>query len=237
MSKSKRNVVDPLTIVKKYGSDTARIFMVSDSPPERDMVWSNSGVEGSYKFLNRLLRIVNEVDHLEKIIDVNSLNLKKYPALNKIHRSIQDVTEGIEKFSFNVCIAKLYELTNAISRLNVNDTIELNIKFYGLKILAQLLSPFAPHHAEEIWFTLGQEGLVCNAKWPIADKKYLVEDNINVGVQVNGKLRGKINYIKSSTNNEIEGLALSLPTVKNQLDGKTPKKIIIVPERIVNIVI
>ena len=237
MSKSKKNVVDPLTIVKKYGSDTARIFMVSDSPPERDMVWSNSGVEGSYKFLNRLLRIVNEVDHLEKIIDVNSLNLKKYPALIKIHRSIQDVTEGIEKFSFNVCIAKLYELTNAISRLNVNNSIELNIKFYGLKILAQLLSPFAPHHAEEIWFTLGQEGLVCNAKWPIADEKFLVEDNINVGVQVNGKLRGKINYIKSSTKNEIENLALSLPTVKNHLDGKTPKRIIIVPERIVNIVI
>jgi leucyl-tRNA synthetase len=136
-----------------------------------------------------------------------------------------------------VCVAKLYELTNTIFRLNVNNTNELNIKFYGLKILAQLLSPFAPHHAEEIWFSLGQEGLVCNAKWPIAEDKFLVEDSINVGVQVNGKLRGKINYKKSSTNKEIESLALSLPTVKNQLDGKTPKKIIVVPERIVNIVI
>ena len=237
MSKSKKNVVDPLTIVKKYGSDTARIFMVSDSPPERDMEWSNSGVEGSYKFLNKLLRMVDEVRHLEEIIDVNSLSLNNYPALIKIHRSIQDVTEGIEKFSFNVCVAKLYELTNTIFRLNVNNTNELNIKFYGLKILAQLLSPFAPHHAEEIWFSLGQEGLVCNAKWPIAEDKFLVEDSINVGVQVNGKLRGKINYKKSSTNKEIESLALSLTTVKNQLDGKTPKKIIVVPERIVNIVI
>ncbi len=236
MSKSKKNVVDPLTIVKKYGSDTARIFMVSDSPPERDMEWSNSGVEGSYKFLNKLLRMIDEVNHLEKTIDVNSLSLNNYPALIKIHRSIQDVTEGIERFSFNVCVAKLYELTNTISRLDVDDTIELNIKFYGLKILAQLLSPFAPHHAEEIWFSLGQEGLVCNAKWPIANEKFLVEDNINIGVQVNGKLRGKIKYTKGSTNNEIESLALSLPAVKNQLDGKIPKRIIIVPERIVNIV-
>ncbi len=236
MSKSKKNVVDPLSIVKKYGSDTARLFMVSDSPPERDMEWNVSGVEGSYKFLNRLIRIVEETNKPEEIIDLDNID-KKTISLVKIHQTIHDVTEGIEKFNFNICVAKLYELTNSLSRLNINDSVDLNIRFFGLKILAQLLSPFAPHHSEEIWSLLKQKDLVCNVEWPKANNKLLEFDQFTVGVQVNGKLRAKITYDKTLSKKEIENLALSLSIIKNYLNGKEPKRIIVVPERIVSIVI
>ena len=236
MSKSRKNVVDPLSIVKKYGSDTARVFMVSDSPPKRDMEWSVSGVEGSFKFLNRLIRIVNETKIPDETIDLNAIN-KNNLALTKIHQTINDVTIGIEKFRFNVCIAKLYELTNTLSRLDVNNTIDLNIRFFGLKILAQLIAPFAPHHAEEIWSLLKQDKLVCDTEWPKANKAFLSCEEVVVGVQVNGKLRGKIKYDKSISSDDIKSLALSLDTVKRFLNGKKPIKIIVVPERIVNIVI
>ena len=236
MSKSKKNVVDPLSIVKKYGSDTARLFMVSDSPPERDMEWNISGVEGSYKFLNRLIRIVEETEKPKEIIDLDNIDKNTVPLI-KIHQTINDVTEGIEKFNFNVCVAKLYELTNCLSRLNVNDNINLNIRFFGLKILSQLLSPFAPHHAEEIWSLLMQKDLVCNVEWPKANKKFLDSDKVTVGVQINGKLKSRITYDKSLSNKDIESLALSLETIKNNLNNKNPKRVIVVPERIVNIVI
>ena len=236
MSKSKRNVVDPLSIVKKYGSDTARIFMVSDSPPERDMEWSTAGVEGSYKFLNRVLRIVNETQKPKKLINLDLVD-NKNTVIKKIHQSIKDVTDGIESFRFNVCIAKLYELTNMISKLDSKTDFETSLKFYGLEILAQLISPFAPHHAEEIWSLMGHKILICDTEWPKFDKRFLSVEQISIGVQINGKLRGNISYNKNAKKEEIQELALSLSSVKNRLGGEKPKKIIIVPERIVNIVV
>ena len=236
MSKSKRNVVDPLSIVKKYGSDTARIFMVSDSPPERDMEWSTAGVEGSYKFLNRVLRIVNETKKPKKLINLGLVD-KQNAVIKKIHQSIKDVTEGIESFRFNVCIAKLYELTNMISKLDSKTDFEISLKFYGLEILAQLISPFAPHHAEEIWSLMGNKILICDTEWPKFDKRFLNVEQISIGVQINGKLRGNISYNKNAKKEEIQELALSLSSVKNRLGSEKPKKVIIVPERIVNIVV
>ena len=236
MSKSKKNVVDPLSIVKTYGSDTARIFMVSDSPPERDMEWSTAGVEGSYKFLNRVLRIVDECQKPKECINLDLID-KDNIVIRKIHQSIKDVTEGIESFRFNVCIAKLYELTNMISKLNSKTDFEKGLKFYGLEILAQLISPFAPHHAEEVWNLLGHETLICNVEWPKFDKRFLNTETISIGVQINGKLRGNISYNKTAKKEEIQELALSLSSVKNKLGGEKPKKIIVVPERIVNIVV
>ncbi len=236
MSKSKKNVVDPLSIVKKYGSDTARLFMVSDSPPERDMEWNISGVEGSFKFLNRLIRMVEDTEKPKEIIDLNNVD-KNNIFLIKIHQTINDVTKGIEKFNFNVCIAKLYELTNSLSRLDVKDNFDLNVRFFGLKILSQLLSPFAPHHAEEIWSMLMQKDLVCNIKWPKANKKFLDTDLITIGVQINGKTRSKITYNKTLSNKDVENLALSLDIIKSYLNNKEPKRVIFIPERIVNIVI
>ncbi len=236
MSKSKKNVVDPLSIVKKYGSDTARIFMVSDSPPERDMEWSTAGVEGSYKFLNRVLRIVNECQKPKKYINLDLID-KENNVIRKIHQSIKDVTEGIDSFRFNVCIAKLYELTNMISKLDSKTDFEKELKFYGLEILAQLISPFAPHHAEEVWNLLGHETLICDVEWPKFDKRFLSTEQISIGVQINGKLKGNIVYNKTAEKEEIQKLALSLSSVKNRLGGEKPKKIIVVPERIVNIVV
>ena len=134
--------------------------MVSDSPPERDMEWSTAGVEGSYKFLNRILRIVKDTKKPKVDISLDDFD-KRNETIRKIHQTIKEVTEGIENFRFNVCVAKLYELTNSISKLNQNSNTESELKFYGLRILAQL-SPFAPHHAEEIWSQLGQKQLVCN---------------------------------------------------------------------------
>tara|TARA_Y100001970_G_scaffold90705_1_gene114411 strand:+ start:915 stop:3464 length:2550 start_codon:yes stop_codon:yes gene_type:complete len=236
MSKSKKNVVDPLSIVEKYGSDTARIFMVSDSPPERDMEWSTAGVEGSYKFLNRILRIVKDIKKPKVDIRLDDFD-KRNETIRKIHQTIKEVTEGIENFRFNVCIAKLYELTNSISKLNQNYNTESELKFYGLRILAQLLSPFAPHHAEEIWSQLGQKQLVCNVQWPKHQERFINFEEVSIGVQINGKLRGNISYKKTAKKDEIQNLALSLSSVKNRLNGKEPKKIIVVPERIVNIVV
>ena len=236
MSKSKKNVVDPEVIIRKYGADTARIFMVSDSPPDRDMEWSSSGIEGSFKFLNRLLRIVNETCNINSIFNEEDFEIKSYPSIKKIHQTILDVTDGIERFSFNVCIAKLYELTTTLSQLNVNKPDEIKIRHYGLCILAQLIYPFAPHHAEEIWCLLSQSGLVSDVPWPTANKKFLISDELTVGVQVNGKMRGKISYNKNANQDEIEKLALSIKSVQVVLSGKIPKRIIIVPERIVNIV-
>ena len=180
--------------------------------------------------------MVEETKKPKKIIDLDSIDKNSIPLI-KIHQTIKDVTEGIEKFNFNVCVAKLYELTNCLSRLNVNDNINLNIRFFGLKILSQLLSPFAPHHAEEIWSLLMQKDLVCNVEWPKANKKFLDSDKVTVGVQINGKLRSKITYDKSLSNKDIENLALSLDIVKDNLNNKNPRRVIVVPERIVNIVI
>ena len=215
MSKSKRNVVDPLSIVKKYGSDTARIFMVSDSPPERDMEWSTAGVEGSYKFLNRVLRIANETQKPKKLINLDLVD-NKNTVIKKIHQSIKDVTDGIESLRFNVCIAKLYELTNVISKLDSETDFETSLKFYGLEILAQLISPFAPHHAEEIWSLMGHKILICDTEWPKFDKRFLSVEQISIGVQINGKLRGNISYNKNAKKEEIQELALSLSSVKNR---------------------
>tara|TARA_Y100001933_G_scaffold155510_1_gene153742 strand:+ start:8 stop:640 length:633 start_codon:yes stop_codon:yes gene_type:complete len=210
--------------------------MVSDSPPERDMEWSTAGVEGSYKFLNRVLRIVNETKKPKKLINLGLVD-KQNAVIKKIHQSIKDVTEGIESFRFNVCIAKLYELTNMISKLDSKTDFEISLKFYGLEILAQLISPFAPHHAEEIWSLMGHKILICDTEWPKFDKRFLNVEQISIGVQINGKLRGNISYNKNAKKEEIQELALSLSSVKNRLGSEKPKKVIIVPERIVNIVV
>ena len=210
--------------------------MVSDSPPERDMEWSTAGVEGSYKFLNRVLKIVSESQKPEELINLDLVE-KENLVIKKIHQSIKDITEGIESFRFNVCIAKLYELTNMITKLDTKTDFEKSLKFYGLEILAQLISPFAPHHAEEVWSLLGHKTLICNKEWPKFDKKFLSVKQISIGVQINGKLRGNISYNKSAKKEEIQELALSLLSVKNKLGSNKPKKIIIVPERIVNIVV
>ena len=230
MSKSKKNVIDPQDIIEKYGADTARWFVLSDSPPERDMEWTTSGVEAAWKHLNKVWRLVAESintndDNSEKTID---LELEK-----AVNNSINEVTKNIENFSFNKAIANLYDLTNIISKATVNPFT----KRKALKSLAVLMMPFTPHIAEEMWLTLGGQGLISQSSWPNVNQELLENEDITIAVQINGKRRTLITYPKSLEKKEIESLALSNENIKKILSGKDPKKVIVIPGRIVNVVL
>jgi leucyl-tRNA synthetase len=227
MSKSKNNVVDPVAIIQQYGADTARWFVLSDSPPERDVEWTASGAEAAARHLGRVYRIAAEV------ADANeAANAEDDAILREMHKAIHDVTVGVESFGFNASIARLYAFTNALSKSKAGS----DAKRQAAKTLAQLMSPMTPHLSEEIWALLGGEGLVANAPWPVADEAMLVEDTVTLPIQVNGKRRDEITVPKDMDKAEVEKLALATDGVKRALDGASPKKVIVVPGRIVNVV-
>ncbi|MEQ5869752.1 leucine--tRNA ligase [Sagittula sp. NFXS13] len=228
MSKSKNNVVDPMNIIATYGADTARWFVLSDSPPERDVEWTASGAEAASKHLTRVYRIASEI----AAGDVPET--REDPALLKeTHKAIQDITLGVEAFGFNAAIAKLYGFTNALSKSRAGS----ETKRFAAKTLAQLMSPMTPHLSEEIWQLLGGEGLIANAPWPVADAAMLVEDTVTLPIQVNGKRRGEIDVPADMPKEEVEKLVLAHEAVVRALDGGQPKKLIVVPGRIVNVVV
>ena len=230
MSKSKKNVIDPQDIIEKYGADTARWFVLSDSPPERDMEWTTSGVEAAWKHLNKVWRLVAESMNTKDNTSEKTTDLELEKAVNN---SINEVTKNIEDFSFNKAIANLYDLTNIISKATVNSIT----KRKALKSLAILMMPFTPHIAEEMWLTLGGPGLISQSSWPNVNQELLENDDITIAVQINGKRRTLITYPKSLEKKEIESLALSNENIKKILNGKDPKKIIVIPGRIVNVVL
>ena len=228
MSKSKKNVIDPEDIINQYGADTARWFVMSDSPPERDVEWTTSGVEASWKHLNKVWRLI---DALEQ--NNTQDNSEDGALLKSVHYSINEVTKGIEEFSFNKSIASLYELTNIINKSNAG----VRAKTEALKTLAILMMPFTPHIAEEMWSTLGGKGLASLSSWPKLDKSLLEDDDVTVAIQVNGKVRSLITFSKSLGKDDIELLALSDDKIKKILNGVLPKKVIVIPGRIVNVVL
>ena len=228
MSKSKNNVVDPVAIIEQYGADTARWFVLSDSPPERDVEWTASGAEAAHKHLSRVHRIACEI--AETTAPAND---QDDALLRDMHKAIHDVTQGVESFGFNASIAKLYGFTGAISKSKAGS----DTKRLAMKTLAQLMSPMTPHLAEDIWAMLGGEGLIANARWPIADEAMMVEDTITMPIQINGKRRSELAVPKDMPKDEVEKLALSNNAVVKALDGGTPKKLIVVPGRIINVVI
>ncbi len=227
MSKSKNNVVDPVAIIQQYGADTARWFVLSDSPPERDVEWTASGAEAAARHLGRVFRIAAEVAEAE-----DSPTGEDEALLREMHKAIHDVTLGVESFGFNASIARLYAFTNALSKSKAGS----DAKRQAAKTLAQLMSPMTPHVSEEIWALLGGEGLVANAPWPVADPAMMVEDTVTLPIQVNGKRRDEITVPKDMDKAEVEKLALATDGVKRALDGASPKKVIVVPGRIVNVV-
>ncbi|RED11925.1 leucine--tRNA ligase [Pontivivens insulae] len=235
MSKSKKNTVDPVEIVDKYGADTARWFVMSDSPPERDVEWTAAGADAAWKHLQRVWRLVAELEEAAPAVDEK--DGEAAIALRRLmHRTIADVTHSIETFSFNKGVAKLYELTNAIAKAKGGADVS-RAKRDALICLSQLMQPMTPHLAEEIWSALDGDGLVVNQPWPVADEAYLVEDTVLLPIQINGKKKSEITVAKDAAKADIEALVLADETVQKALDGGSPKKLIVVPGRIVNVVI
>lgn len=247
MSKSKKNTVDPDDIIETYGADVARWFMLSDSPPDRDVIWSDERVQGASRFVQRLWRLVNDSVEFGKGApaarpasfgpDATALRKAAHGALDK-------VTTGIERLHFNVCLAHIREFANTFSEIlqrpgqsaaNLAPDLAWAIREAG-QILVQLFSPMMPHLAEECWQVLGQSGLVSEANWPQIERDLLVEDSVTLVVQVNGKKRGEVTVATAAQNPEIEAAVLALDAVKLALDGKPVRKVIIVPKRIVNVV-
>ena len=229
MSKSKNNVVDPIEIIKQYGADTARWFVLSDSPPERDVEWTASGAEAASKHLSRVYRISAEIAESN-----TPANGKEDDALLRaMHKAIHDVTGGVESFGFNSSIAKLYGFTNTLAKSKAGSAA----KKEAAKVLAQLMSPMTPHLSEEIWALLGGEGLIAKAPWPVADEKMMVDESVTMPIQINGKRRAEISVPADMSKQDIEKLALAQDAVIKALDGGQPKKLIVVPGRIVNVVV
>jgi len=244
MSKSKRNVVDPDEIVATYGADTARWFMLSDSPPERDVQWTEAGVEGASRFLQRIWKLVAEFITLRDASgapggngDAGVAELRK-----AAHRASKNVGEEIEGLRFNRAVAQIYELANALSKFQQDfgatiSATQLAALGEGVGRLVQLVAPMMPHLAETCWAALGEAGLVADASWPAVDPSLLVENSVTLAVQVNGKLRSTLELPVGSPRSTIEQLVLSLEPVARMLEGRPPKKLIIVPDRIVNVVV
>ena len=228
MSKSKKNVVDPDDIIDQYGADTARWFVMSDSPPERDVEWTASGAEAAWKHLQRVWRLTVEITEDSSADTSKDIELEKAKNI-----AIDAVTNGVEGFAFNKSIAALYQFTNILAK----SAASKNAKIDAMLTMAQLMQPMTPHLAEEIWSTLGGDGLVTEAKWPILDASMLINDTIVLPIQVNGKRRDEIQVNVDLSKDEIEKIVLERQSVLRILDGNAPKKIIVVPGKIVNVVI
>ncbi len=229
MSKSKNNVVDPLAIIDSYGADTARWFVLSDSPPERDVEWTASGAEAAHKHLNRVWNLCDKIGAM----DADAKGQGDEDLLREMHKAIRDVTNGVESFGFNAAIAKLYGFTATLSKSKAGAAAQKQ----AIMTLAQLMSPMTPHLAEDIWAHQGGEGLVIDAPWPVADDSMLVEANVTLPIQINGKRRAEISVPADMSKEEVEKIALAHEAVERALDGAQPKKLIVVPGRIVNVVI
>jgi leucyl-tRNA synthetase len=222
MSKSKRNTVDPEPILAKYGADAVRWFMLSDSPPERDLEWSEAGIEGASRFVQRVWRLASD----STVASGEDDALKR-----KLHRTIAAVGEAIDALQFNKAVAQLYELVSAIEKAKPSAT-----RSDAVRTLILLVAPMAPHLAEETWALIGEQGMIADAAWPKFDSALLVDEQVTLAVQVNGKLRDTLNAPRGLDRAAAEALALASDKVQRQLAGAAPRKVIVVPDRLVNIV-
>ncbi|MGZ5835094.1 MAG: leucine--tRNA ligase, partial [Xanthobacteraceae bacterium] len=247
MSKSKRNTVDPDDIMEAYGADTARWFMLSDSPPERDVIWSEEGVRGASRFVQRLWRMVGDAAEIAKAAPAAkpanfsdaAIKLRK-----AAHGALAKVSAEVEKLHFNVCVAHIYEFANAfgsaLAEQGKSKAAPAPDFAWAVReaadILVALFHPMMPHLAEECWKALGHDGLVSQAAWPALEPALLVEDQVTLPVQINGKKRADVTVARNATSSDIEAAVLGLDVIQRALDGQKPKKVIVVPQRIVNVV-
>ena len=244
MSKSKKNVVDPDSIIAAYGADTARWFMLSDTPPERDIEWTAGGVEGAHRFLQRLWRLVGETAE-KGAAGGTELPAEMGPEAEALrratHKAVAGITGAIEKLRFNTAVAQIYELANALSAAlqQIEKQPKDDLRFAvreAAEFLVRAAAPMVPHLAEECWVTLGNEGLVAEQPWPEADSALLTEDTVTIAVQVNGKRRDELTIARDASKEDIEAAALGLENVARAIGGRKIKKVVVVPQRIVNVV-
>jgi leucyl-tRNA synthetase len=244
MSKSKRNVVDPEGIIDAYGADTARLFMLSDSPPDRDLEWTDAGIDGAWRFVNRLWRMVTEAGPALAPVDAPPPPPSALAAdtdagrlWRDIHRTIASVTDDLQKFGFNRAVARIRELANALTETS-GTSAELDwVRRRGLETLVLLSAPMMPHLCEELWQCLGHRHHLTEEPWPEHDPALVVDNHVTLGVQVNGRLRGTMEVPRGTPEDELRAAAMALPNVARVIDGREPRKVIIVQDRIVNVVV
>ena len=237
MSKSKKNLVDPDDIISSYGADCARWFMLSDSPPERDVIWTEAGVAGASRFMQRVWRLLDSLDTSTSKAQPDKLSESAEKLRRAAHKALHQVGQNIEGLRFNVAVAQIYELVNLVQ--STTDDADSSLAWTrreAIELLVQMIGPMMPHLAEECWARLGYHTLLAEQPWPAADQALLVDDTITIAVQVNGKRRAELTIARSASQSEVETAALALEPVVRAMDGKTPKKVIVVPQRIVNVV-
>ena len=240
MSKSKKNTVDPAEIIETYGADTARWFMLSDSPPDRDMDWTEAGVEGAYRFVQRLWRLIND-----GLADLPPIGAPQPPSLSPeaaeirraAHKAIELVSEDIEQFRFNRAVARIYELSNTLSGFNAETAADFWVARDSREILVRMLNPMMPHLAEELWARLGHDRHLVFEDWPTADPALTRDTLITLAVQVNGKKRATIDVPIDADEPSVRETALADPAILRSLAGKEPRRVIVVQNRIVNVVV
>jgi leucyl-tRNA synthetase len=242
MSKSKKNVVDPDTIIAAYGADTARWFMLSDTPPERDIEWTSGGVEGAHRFVQRVFRLVHEISGLSAGM-VQEFPDDTRPLLVKrdAHRAIERVTKAIEQLRFNSAVAYIYTLVSLLETYLRDPSGVASRELQkalreSAEILVRIVAPMMPHLAEEGWAILGYKTLLAEEPWPRPDPALLVEDTVTIAVQVNGKRRDELTIARDAAKEDIEAAALKLDNVVRAIGGRKIKKVVVVPQRIVNVV-
>ncbi|WP_428426772.1 leucine--tRNA ligase [Pararhizobium sp.] len=244
MSKSKKNVVDPDDIIASYGADTARFFVLSDSPPDRDVIWSEAGVEGAHRFVQRLWRLISEASDALKAVEARPASTGPALAISQLtHKTLKAVQADYDKLAFNKAVARLYELVNALANPLTQvaaGTADQEITAAAkdaVSILISLVAPMMPHLAEQCWQEIGGTGLVAQTAWPVYSEALVAENEVTMPVQINGKKRADLTIARDADQTAIEAAVLALEPVKTALNGQSPKKIIVVPQRIVNVVV
>ncbi|HEY0836445.1 MAG TPA: leucine--tRNA ligase [Azospirillum sp.] len=240
MSKSKKNVVDPANIIDSYGADAARFFMLSDSPPERDLEWTEAGIDGAWRYISRVWRMITEPAVPLPAAGTPlpaELGDAAQAARRLIHKAISGVSDDLEKFRFNKAVARVRELSNALAELDGKGAGEAWVLREGCEALVRMIGPMMPHLAEELWARLGHTTLLAEQPWPEADSDLATDDTVTVGVQVNGKRRAEIPLPRDCANDVAQAAALADPNVVRAMEGKPARKIIVVPNRVINVVV
>ncbi|MHA1547302.1 MAG: class I tRNA ligase family protein, partial [Alphaproteobacteria bacterium] len=241
MSKSKRNTVDPSDIITSYGADTARLFMLSDSPPDRDVIWTEEGVAGAHRFVQRVWRIVSQWSAArESDSSAAATVAADHPLRRTAHRTLAAVGDGFASLRFNVAVAKIYELVNVLAAALPkagDDPATAAAVDEAVHILVEIMAPIMPHLAEECWRALGHDDLLATRAWPTVEERLLQDDTLVLPVQFNGKKRGELTIAANASQVDVETAVLALDFVQRALDGRTPKKVVVVPKRIVNVVV